>query len=130
MEQWTVSNETYAAALDDPDDALGRAYGEPTAVAFDLEWYATATPRSTGGTGIAQDGVVHGVVELAGGPLHLAEVPARRWRRWGDALRPLVLADAYAHTGLRAPFLSPDGDVVDWVLTPDGWRSLVPAPAG
>ena len=23
MEQWTVANETYAAALDDPDDALG-----------------------------------------------------------------------------------------------------------
>ncbi len=27
MEQWTVANETYAAALDDPDEALGRAYG-------------------------------------------------------------------------------------------------------
>ena len=31
MEQWTVANETYAAALDDPDDALGRAYGQPSA---------------------------------------------------------------------------------------------------
>ena len=29
MEQWTIGNETYAAALDDPSDALGRAYGDP-----------------------------------------------------------------------------------------------------
>jgi len=29
-----------------PDDALGRAYGEPTAAAFDIEWYATAPPDS------------------------------------------------------------------------------------
>ena len=41
MEQWTVTNETYAAALDDPDDALDRAYGVPTALSWDLEWYAT-----------------------------------------------------------------------------------------
>ena len=41
-----------------------------------------------------------------------------------------MLADAYAHTGLRAPFVFPGGDVVDWVLTPDGWRSRVPARSG
>ena len=41
MEQWTVANETYAAALDDPDEALGRAYGVTTALSWDLEWYAT-----------------------------------------------------------------------------------------
>ena len=29
MHQWTVANETYATALDDADDALGRAYGVP-----------------------------------------------------------------------------------------------------
>ena len=40
FEQWTVQNECYAVALDDPADALGRAYGESTPVAFDVEWYA------------------------------------------------------------------------------------------
>ena len=35
----------------------------------------------------------------------------------------LELPDAYAHTGLRAPFAFPDGSRADWVLTPDGWRS-------
>jgi hypothetical protein len=124
MEQWTVSNETYATALDDPDDALGRAYGTPTAVAFDLEWYATAAPSPVP-DGYEQAGVVHGDIELAGGAgLHLDEAPAHRWHRWADELGPVVLPPAFAHTGVRAPFAFPDGTVADWALTPDGWRSL------
>ena len=51
MRQWTVANETYATALDDPDDALGRAYGVPSAVAFDLEWYATSAAPAPCRTG-------------------------------------------------------------------------------
>lgn len=128
MQQWTIANETYAAALDDPDEALGRAYGVTSPVAFDLEWYATGPAVPVDG-GYGQDGVVHGLVELAGGPLHLTEAPARRWHRWGTELGPIELPPAYAHTGLRAPFAFPDGTVADWVLTPDGWRSRVPAPA-
>jgi hypothetical protein len=123
MEQWTVANETYAAALDDPDDALGRAYGTPSPIAFDLEWYATREP-TVRADGYEQEGVVHGTIELAGGPLLLAEAAGRRWHRWGDELGVLELPDAYAHTGLRAPFAFPDGTRADWVLTPDGWRSL------
>ncbi len=126
MVQWTVANETYAAALDDPADALGKAYGVPTAVAFDLEWYATAEPAPIA-DGYVQDGVVHGLVELAGGPLRLVEAAARRWHRWGPALGPVALEEAFAHTGLRAPFAFPDGTVADWVLTPDGWRQRVQA---
>jgi hypothetical protein len=125
MQQWMVANETYAVALDEPADALGRAYGAPTAMAMDLEWYATARPAPVE-RGYEQCGVVHGVVELADGPLHLTEAPARRWHRWGDELGPVTLPPAYAHTALRAPFAFPDGTVADWVLTPDGWRSLPP----
>lgn len=123
MEQWTVTNETYAAALDDPDDALGRAYGEPTAVALDLEWYATAPPRTVD-SGYGQPGVVHAVIELAGtAGLRLDDVQAYRWHRWGDRLAPVTLPEAYAHVGVRAPFAFPDGTVADWALTPDGWRA-------
>jgi hypothetical protein len=125
MEQWTVANETYATALDDPADAVGRAYGVPSPISFDLEWYATAGP-SARPDGYVQEGVVHGAIELARGPLRLTEVPARRWHRWGDDLRVLELPEAYAHTGLRAPFAFPDGSRADWVLSPDGWRSLPP----
>jgi hypothetical protein len=123
MEQWTVANETYAAALDDPDDALGRAYGAPTALSWDLEWYAVSEPRTVP-LGYEQAGVVHGVIELGGADsIHLGEAPAHRWHRWGDQLGPVELPEAFAHTGLRAPFAFPDQTVTDWVLTPDGWRA-------
>lgn len=124
MRQWTVTNETSAIALTEPAEALGRAYGTPSPLAIDVEWYATGAPTAIA-DGFTQDGVTHAVIELDGGPLELEEAPARRWRRWGSALGPLMLPGAYAHTGLRAPFACPDGSVMDWVLTPDGWRSRV-----
>jgi hypothetical protein len=128
MEQWTVANETYATALDDPADALDRAYGTPTALSWDLEWYAVASPawRHTP-SGYEQAGVVHGVVELPDGAgFELREVPAHRWHRWGVALAPVPLPGAVAHQGRRAVFAFPDGTVADWVLTSDGWRARRP----
>ncbi len=123
MEQWSIGNETYAAALDDPDEALHLAYGVPTPIAFDLEWYAVASPVDIA-DGYEQTGVVHGRVDVADQPpTELVEVPARRWHRWGVALGPLPLPAALAHTGLRAPFRFPDGTTADWVLTQSGWRS-------
>lgn len=128
MEQWSVGNETYAAALDDPDDALGRAYGIPTPIAFDLEWYATGAPHALAAADLAadagylQEGVVHGRIEILGeDPVDLAEVPARRWHRWGADVGPLGHPLAAAHTGVRAPFAFPDGTTADLVLTPSGW---------
>ncbi|HEY5664748.1 MAG TPA: hypothetical protein VIS05_12015 [Ilumatobacter sp.] len=124
MEQWSVGNEAYAVALDDPDDALGRAYGVPTPTAMDLEWYATAGATEVA-DGYRQLGVAHGLVEVLGRPdLELVEVPAVRWHRWTERPRlgPPELAAAVAHRGLRAPFRFPDGAVADWVLSPSGWR--------
>jgi hypothetical protein len=125
FEQWTVANETYAVALDDPADALGRAYGTSAPVAFDLEWYATVAPSAVE-HGYEQGGEVHGTVELAEGGLELEGVPAHRTHRWSSALTPRVPPPAVAHLGLRAVARLPDGVVVDLVLTADGWRSRVP----
>lgn len=128
LAQWTIGNETYAAALDDADEALGRAYGDAVPIGFDLEWYAiggvTLTAETGDGAGYEQRGVVHGVVEVVGRPtLEFVEAPARRWHRWspGELGEP-PLDVAVAHTGARAPFAFPDGRVVDLVLTQDGWR--------
>lgn len=135
MSQWSIGNETYASALDDPDEALGRAYGDPTPIAFDLEWYATepaARIDDLDGVidGYEQHGVVHGAIEILGEPqVVLTEVPGHRWHRWlgpggtEDAdFGPLRLPQAMAHTGVRAPFAFPDGSRSDLVLTPSGWN--------
>src|SRR5262249_46638633 len=81
FEQWTVQNECYAVALADPAEALGRAYGEATPIALDLEWYATAPPERMAG-GYWQAGEGHAVVELAGGAIDLVG-PAARSPTWG-----------------------------------------------
>jgi hypothetical protein len=127
MEQWSIGNEAHAAALDEADEALGRAYGVPTPMAMDLEWYATGAAELID-DGYRQVGVLHGLIELLGRPnLDLAEIPAVRWHRWSrdpaGVMGPVALAAVVAHTGLRAPFAFPNGTVADWVLTAAGWRS-------
>jgi hypothetical protein len=133
MAQWSVGNETYASSIEDADEALGRAYGDPTPIAFDLEWYATRPPspleppgeRAAVEFGYEQVGVVHGAIEILGEPsLELTEIPAHRWHRWTfDAVgfAPLALPEARAHGGVRAPFAFPDASTADLVLTPTGW---------
>jgi hypothetical protein len=133
MQQWSIGNETYASAIEDPDEALGRAYGDPTPIAFDLEWYATAGPtllepaagRASIDAGYEQIGVVHGSIEILGEPrVELVEIPAHRWHRWTfepTGFGPLTLPEVTAHTGVRSPFVFPDGSISDLVLTPGGW---------
>jgi hypothetical protein len=141
MEQWSIGNETYASAIDDADEALGRAYGDPTPIAFDLEWYATAPPsvlepvgdRAWADFGYEQPGVVHGAIDVLGEPrLDLVEVPAHRWHRWtvdpDGAFGPLTLPQVTAHTGVRSPFAFPDGSVSDLVLTARGWAQRANRP--
>ena len=125
--QWTVGNEGHAAALDDAEEALGRAYGIPTAMASDIEWYAIGGATElvvATGRGYEQVGVAHGVIELVDRPyLEFEEAPAHRWRRWGASLGPVELDEVVAHTGLRVGVAFPDGTLTDWVLSPSGWRA-------
>jgi hypothetical protein len=129
FEQWTVVNELYAVALDDPDEALGRAHGLQAPMAFDLEWYATAPAEPmTGpgpGPGYTQAGEVHGEIELQGGALTLEGLGARghSWgaARWGEPSGEPVAG------GLGAPVRFPDPasgreQVLRQVLRADGWH--------
>lgn len=133
MEQWSIGNEAYFVALDDPADALGRAYGRPTPVAMDLEWYSTGSATEIA-NGYEQPGVVHGEIELMHRPnLELVEVPAHRWRRWGIGLGALttVSPEQTGETGTInganglpcAPFAFPDGTSSTWRLDTHGWTS-------
>jgi hypothetical protein len=125
LEQWSIGNEAFFVALDEPSEALGRAYGTPTPTSMDLEWYATGSALEVM-NGYSQDGVVHGRIDIAGEQaVELTEIPARRWRRWasGGRLAPISLEGVVAHAGIRAPFAFPDGTTADWTLSPLGWRA-------
>lgn len=128
FEQWTVANEAYAVALDDPQDALGRAHGTPAPVAFDLEWYASAAPVPLDVPldppldGYRQAGEVHGLIELAGGRLTL-EGPATRGHWWGRG-DPWPAPDAaWPPVGAHAP-VRLEAVALDRVLTRQGWSEV------
>ena len=127
FEQWTVANEAYAVALDDPADALGRALGVVTPVAFDLEWYGTGPAQpidaGDGQVGYLQTGSVDGIIELTGGALELAGASASRVHRWGvveaaPAERTAVPDGAWVPFVLEGPA---GAEVLDRVAGPDGW---------
>ena len=127
FEQWTVGNETYAVELDDPDEALGRAYGQAVPIASDLEWYATERATEIP-HGYSQTGVIMGDIETVSGVLVVPETHSVRTHRWTtDELPPLFEANAVAHLGRRVAFRFDDDtrpdSKLDLVLTPDGWQS-------
>lgn len=124
FEQWTLGNETYAVELDDPADALGRAYGKAVPIASDLEWYATADPVSMI-DGYTQEGRLLGTVETIEGPLELEDLRASRTHRWARTGEFVVPESnpIVAHLGPRMPFRFPDGTTRDLYLTPEGLRS-------
>jgi hypothetical protein len=114
FEQWTVANECFAVALDDPDEIYGRGYGVSTPVAFDLEWYATGPPLPIEG-GYEQSGTVHAVIELVGEALR-GEYHSRRTHRWGT----WNWGNDAPVAGQRAP-LQVANQRVERVLTVTGW---------
>jgi hypothetical protein len=118
FEQWTVQNEGYGVALDDPREALGRGYGEATPLSFDIEWYAAAPPRGEDGAYV-QRGEAHSVIELAGGPVDVVG-PGSRWHTWGPLRLPV---DPIPDLGPRAYFRGPGSLVISRVLTDEGWRT-------
>jgi hypothetical protein len=120
FEQWTVRNECHAVALDDPADALGRAYGTAAAVAFDVEWYATERAVALTG-GYTQAGEAHAVIEVAGGPLEVVG-PAARSHTWGGLDLP---TDPLPAGGHDAFLRGPGAVAVHRTLTASGWQTAV-----
>ncbi len=123
--QWTVSNESRAAAVDDPIEIARTGFGVPTPVASDLEWYGTAGATSLdSGTGYQQVGVMHGVVEVLGRPtIEIEEVSAWRCHRWWriGSEPPSGLFPRGSAQQVDAVIAGPEHSFVTLGLTAGGW---------
>ncbi|MGE0304951.1 MAG: hypothetical protein AB7Q27_04255 [Acidimicrobiia bacterium] len=132
MRRWTIGNEAFAVALDDPESALGDARGTLTPFGVDLEWEATADPELIGsGDGYEIAAVVHGEVLVADERLDIT-ADGRWWHRWGHhSWAPTGDFARRPHGGTtegcrRAPIrIETDDEVLalEHDLTPDRWRS-------
>ena len=128
-QQWTVSNESRASAVDDPLEIARTGFGDPTPVASDLEWYATAgTTSLDSGTGYQQSGVMHGVVEVLGRPtVELSEVSAWRCHRWWpvDGEAPGELLPLGTSQPVDAVISGPRQSYMTLGLNDDGWLEVI-----
>lgn len=118
--QWSFGNEAHGVLLEDPDEALGRAYGELVPVTFDVEWYAAAAPHAIDG-GYAQRGEIDAEVELREGIFRLSG-PGHRVHVWGRPWLPDAPATSTGW-GLRAPYRRRDGSGIEQLLTSGGWHA-------
>lgn len=117
--QWSLGNEAHGVLLDDPTEALHRAYGTPVAVTFDIEWFAHVDPTEIDG-GYEQIGEIDAQIELAEGIVAI-NGPAHRVHVWDRPYSPPPVAIGTTDDGLRAPYRLHDGGKVMQVLTHRGW---------
>ena len=117
--QWSLGNEAHGVLLDDPMEALHRAYGTPVAVTFDIEWFSNVAATPIVG-GYEQVGEIDARIELATGVVAV-HGPAHRVHVWGTPYRPPPMANVAIDDGLRAPYRLHDGGKVMQLLTDRGW---------
>ena len=117
--QWSLGNEAHGVLLDDPMEAVQRAYGTPVAVTFDIEWFSHVDATAIDG-GYEQVGEVDAQIELAEGIVAI-NGPAHRVHVWGMPYSPPPVAIGATGDGLRAPYRTHGGGKVMQSLTDRGW---------
>ena len=122
LEHWTVANEAFSVALDDPDEALGAQRGVLVPLGIDLEWESAADPVEGPG-GYSIEATVSGEILIADGSLGIDAIG--RWRHeWGRLEWPEP--PARVPQGLRAPLRIIQSDstplLVERVVNEDGWH--------
>ena len=122
LEHWTVANEAFSVALDDPDEALGAQRGVLVPLGIDLEWESAADPVEEP-VGYSIDATVSGEILIADASLSIDATG--RWRHeWGR----LKWQEHPAHEpqGLRAPLrIDQHGRIpllVERVVDEGGWH--------
>lgn len=129
LDHWTVGLEAYGVALDDPDDAYDRPWGDLTGLGYDVEWEAAGDAERLGPGSYRQPCRVSG--EVLVGHEEFGDAVGWGWRRhrWGDWVTPatgwLAFWDADgAAPSYAAPAVGDDAEVV--VRAP----VALPTPAG
>jgi len=128
-EQWTVSNESLATAVDDPLEILRSGFGESTPIASDVEWYATSRPTPlTAGAGYQQVGVVHGLIEVASRrPVEIVEASAWRCHRWWSRGSDPIgeIFPQQISERVDAVIAGPDRSSWMFYVDVDGWAEVI-----
>jgi hypothetical protein len=122
LEHWTVANEAFSVALDDPDEALGAQRGVLVPLGIDLEWESAADPVE-GPDGYSIEATVSGEILIADGSLGIDAIG--RWcHEWGRLEWPEP--PARVPHGLRAPLRidQPEGKplLIERVVNEEGWH--------
>ena len=122
LEHWTVANEAYAVALDDPEEALGAQRGDVVPLGFDLEWEAANDPAELA-DGYVVSATVTGEILIGDEDLGIDAMGC--WRHeWGRLRWPD--APARKPHGLRAPMRIDRSEgaalLVERVANEDGWH--------
>jgi hypothetical protein len=119
--QWSLGNEAHGVFIEEPDDALVRAYGTPAPCTFDIEWYAAGQPTEVP-HGYQQVGEVDARVELLEGVV-IIQGPGRRVHTWAAPFVPSDLAVPSGVGALSCPYRRSDGRAVRQVLGRDGFAA-------
>lgn len=84
LEHWSVANEAFAVALDDPLEAYGRMLGDRVPLGIDLEWETDGAVEPAGDGGYEIPCVVHGEILVGEEQIDFA---GHGWRShgWGEA---------------------------------------------
>jgi hypothetical protein len=117
--QWSLGNEAHGVLLDDPMEALHRAYGTPVAATFDIEWFSHVNVTAIAG-GYEQFGEVDARVQLTEGIVAI-NGPAHRVHVWGMPYSPPPMAMNATDDGLLAPYRLHGGGKMMQCLTDRGW---------
>ena len=122
LEHWTVANEAFSVALDDPDEALGAQRGVLVPLGIDLEWESTADPVE-GHDGYSIEATVSGEILIADASLNI-DTTGRWHHKWGRLEWPEQ--PAHVPHGLRAPLrIDQHGGnplLIERIVDEDGWH--------
>jgi hypothetical protein len=89
LDHWSYGLEAFALAVDEPEELLGRAFGDRVPLGWELEFEASEPATAVGASGYSQAGRAHGLLLSADGARSIDGVAVRS--HWWAAGRPRAI---------------------------------------